>query len=201
MELFSELPTGPGRRIPPLLQAGSCLGGGVSATNSFEIPWLSLSPQCRPQMPSPDPLAVASPHLLLQPHGPCILPSPPAEQQPPGPPGLAPGGLSWKLPGGRGLAPLLPWPNPARCCRRRQPAQCRQRGQGASGANPNPSTSSPGERYGPERRSTTSNFLIRGSFQPTIIHRLICAHLLQREQYVLMGSLPCLELTLYKANK
>lgn len=46
-----------------------------------------------------------------------------------------------------------------------------------------------------------SNFLIWGSLQPTIIQQLICTHLLQREQYILMGSLLCLELTLYKANK
>lgn len=92
---FSVLPTGPGRRIPPLVQVVSCLGGGVSATNSFQIPSPSLSLQDRPERRSQDPRAVAAPHLSLRPHGPCILPSPPpAELQPPGPPGPcpAPGG-------------------------------------------------------------------------------------------------------------
>lgn len=68
-------------------------------------------------------------------------------------------------------------------------------------SNPKPSSSGPGQLYGFESKSTTSDFLIGGSLQPTIIPQLICAHLLQREQYVLMGSLLCLELTLYKANK
>lgn len=74
---FSVLPTGPGQRIPPLVQVVSCLGGGVSATNSFQIPSPSLSLQRRPEMRSQDPCAIPSPHLSLRPHGPCILPSPP----------------------------------------------------------------------------------------------------------------------------
>lgn len=91
-------------------------------------------------------------------------------------------GLSWRPPRA-GTSP--PTADPALLRWRRQG------GRGADGAKPNPSTSSPGELYGPESRSTASNSLIGGSLQPTIIQRLICAHLLQREQYVLMGSLLC----------
>lgn len=119
---FSVLPTGPGRRIPPLVQVVSCLGGGVSATNSFQIPSPSLSLQDRPERRSQDPRAVAAPHLSLRPHGPCILPSPPRQScSPQGHQVLVqhPGG-AWgtQLETPQSPAPLIPWLNPTRCSRR-----------------------------------------------------------------------------------
>ena len=162
---FSVLPAGPGQRILPLLPAVSCLGGGVSATNSFKIPSPSLSLQRRPEMRSQDPRAVASPRPSLRPPVPASSPAPPAEQQPPGPPGPrpAPGG-AWgtQLETPQSPAPLFPWLNPARGSRRAAVSPVpagRARGRRRK---PKPQHSQPREALWTREQIYNEQFLNRG---------------------------------------
>ena len=185
----------PGDSGPPA--SGFLCGGGFQPPTALKA--ARPSSGCRCSVRSPRRRIPAPPAAT---HGPRTLPAPgrAAALGMPGPrPAPGAGGTQPGPPQVRHLCPH--GPNAACGSRERQSAQRGQGGPGADGTNPHPGASSPASFTDLRAEPTTSNFFIGGSLQPTITHQLICARLLQREQYVLMGSLLCLELTLYKANK
>lgn len=152
-----------GRRIPPLPPAVSCLGGGVSATNSFKIPSPPLSLQrCARKIPAPSHPCASRCH-----------PTVPASPRPrrAAAPGAASSpsstGGSWGETGAllgapQGRTPLFP--------RRTLPAapesgsaRRRQGGQGAEGTNPKPSASSPGQALRTREQIYNEQFLNWGA--------------------------------------
>lgn len=139
-----------GRRIPPLPPAVSCLGGGVSATNSFKIPSPPLSLQrcarkipapshpcasrCHPTVPvSPRPRRAAAP-------GAASSPSSTA-----GPGGRR--GLCWELPrDGHLCSHAEPCPLPPRAAA----LGAGREGKGQRAPTQSPALPAPGKLYGPE---------------------------------------------------
>lgn len=170
------------RRIPPHLQVVSCLRRGVSATNGIKTPSLSLSLQLPPDIRSQEPCA-------SHPHHPCILPSSQLRHSP------RSSSSKWETWLEAPWSPAPPFAPPCAGSRRAaaSPAQAARTQTQPPASQPQPALRTRAQIY--------NQALHRGLLAPTIIQQLICAHRWQREHYVLMGSLLCLELTLYKANK
>lgn len=159
MEDFWPPPAGPSQRIPSLLE------GGVSATNSSEIP------SCAPRPPgicSQDPFSRI---LAGTPHSP-RLPRPCSISR-----ATRSSSSTWEVEEETSVptsVTAVPTASPCCCCCC-QPSTG-EGGRGADGQS-QPQHFQPGKPHGSQSR-----FLNGGSSQPTIIQQLICAHGWQREQ-------------------